>query len=124
MEKWNRKITCSAKIILIIVAVIVYFNIGYLVAYSINSESPKTSTTQMVWKILNFADGMDINKQVGSTSTFIVVTAIWPLVIFFVWLANLVTMSINIVWFFLSSIWSAIHWIFTGGIWKLCGFIK
>ncbi|MBU2082067.1 hypothetical protein KKH14_01420 [Patescibacteria group bacterium] len=124
IEKWNRKITCSAKIILIIVAVIVYFNIGYLVTYSTVPETPKTPTTQMIWKILNFADGMDINKQDRGTFSYIIATVLWPLVVLFIWLANLVLMSFNIICFFLSSTWSAIHWTFTGGVWKLTGLIK
>ncbi len=124
IEKWNRKITCSAKIILIVIAVIVYFNIGYLVAYSTSSTTTKTPTTQIVYKIIDFYGVLDLVKQNDGNSFFVIAIALWPIMVAISWVVNFIAMGIVFTGFIFSNIWSAIHWTFTGEIWKLIGFIK
>ena len=105
------------KIFLIIIAVIVYFNIGYLVAYSINSETPKTTTTQIVYRILNFYDVMNQAEMEVASSAFVFSVIFWPFL-------AIMCLVINLAFMFLDFIWGIIMWIFTGGIWKSIGLIK
>ena len=124
IEKWNRKIMYLAKVILVIITVIVYFNIGYLIAYSTLSTTSGTPTTQMVLKILDFYNVIGKNEQAVSILLFVFTIAVWPLVVIAVWAVNLAIMFFDAIILIFLSILDAIKWIFTGGFWKLCGFIK
>ena len=125
IEKWNKKITSSAKIILIIVAVIAYFNIGYLVAYSSSSTTIKTPAIQIVYKIIDFYGVLDlVKKDDNGNFFFIAATVLWPIMVAISWVVNFIAMGIVFADFVFSSIWDVIRWIFTGGIWKSIGLIK
>lgn len=73
----------AAKIVLIIIAVIVYFNIGYLVAYSIDSGTTKTPTTQIVNKIIDFGNALRLNEQKNNSMKhfFVETIVFWPVVV-------------------------------------------
>lgn len=114
----------AIKIILIVIAVIVYFNIGYLVAYSTLSTTSGTPTTQMILKILDFYNVIGKNEQAVNILFFVFTIAIWPLVVIAVWGVNLAVMFFDAIILIFLNILDAIKWIFTGGFWKLVGFIK
>lgn len=112
------------KIILIVIAVIIYFNIGYLVTYSTNSTYSQTPVTRLVSKIMDFYDVLPMADKGYHSIIFAIGVVMWPLSVIFSWVINFVFMIIDIAILIFTSIFNVIVWIFTGGILKLAGFIK
>lgn len=97
-------------VILIIIAFIIYVNIGYLVAYSTDKTLSRTPVTDTVWKIMNFNDFLDLKAMCGSNYDFAFAVAVWPVIVIMSWVANLAG--------------PAVCWIFSGELLKFTGLIK
>ncbi len=106
----------SIKIILVIVAIVIYANIGYLVAYSTSLTTIKTPTAEIVYKIMDFY-GVEIGKKSDGSFYFVWAVIFWPVIVIVYWMINLLFM-------FMDIGMRIFVWVFTGGFWKLVGFIK
>ncbi len=106
-----------AKILVILLGVIVYLNIGYLIAYSFDPMTSKTAMTKAVYRMIDFYDVVGYSKPFADKgdiiSAYSSMSLFWPLFVIILWGANLVMV-----------LWNVLVWFFTGGILRWFRWIK
>lgn len=108
------------KVISISIGIIVYLNIGYLVAYATDPTMPRTPAAEIIWEFMNFHNVLHFSSLFGNTFIFLFTMLLWPLIVLSILTVNVIKVMIDAVMYLFSSI----QWIFNGEIWRLMGLIK
>lgn len=106
MPKW-------LKACLWITGVVLYFNVGYLFAYSFDSTASQTTLSNFVYKTVDFMgvigkhpEGVFKNRQ-DYFAVYAIDSLAWPVILVVSWAAN-----------FIVLFWNVFVWLVTGGFWK------
>lgn len=94
------------KIVLLIFGIILYFNIGYLMAYSFDPSAQPTIASNICYRIVDFTGLIGKAKKVNTTF-YLFLSIGWPVVLIFFWMVNLSHLAYLI-----------LVWLFTGGFFK------
>lgn len=105
-------------VILGIIALVVYLNIGYLVAYSFDSTVSQTAISKAVHKTIDFMNFIGMDKSykefdAAQALTYLCVIILWPVLVLFFFVINLVVL-----------LWTVLLWLVTGGVFRWLDWIK
>ena len=101
-------------VILAVIALIIYLNIGYILAYSLDSNPnvPQTAFSTAVYNIFDFYGVMGKPSTMGDIE-YILISLIWLLLLVVSWILNSAVI-----------LWKVFVWLFSGGIFRWLGLIK
>ncbi len=110
MPKW-------LKVCLRVAVAVVYMNIGYLFAYSLDSTASQTAFSDSFYKTVDF---MGIVGKAGGLESgidyfifYVIFGFFWPFYLFLIWSGN-----------FAVLLWQVLVWLVAGGFWKWLGLLK
>ncbi len=113
MKKIMEKIKIK-WVVLGIIGLIIYLNIGYLVNYSLDIATKPTVISEIIYNIIDF--GTISHKGSLTTRDYIIGSLIWPIFVVLSWFVN------SIVLLYKVLVWLCIF-LFTGGFWRWLGLI-
>lgn len=112
MAKW-------LKVILLVAGAVVYLNIGYLVAYSVDDTAQHTMVTEKIYNVIDFMGVMEraSTKQFPRRTDVVLFyglySVIWPVLVLSSWIVNSVVL-----------LWKIGVWLATGGFLKWLNLIE
>ena len=98
------------KICLWIIGLVVYLNIGYLIAYSLDSTANQTAFSNTIYGIIDFTSYMGRPTVITARDVvtyYVVFTLLWPIIVVVSWATN-----------FILLFWTILTWLVTGGLWR------
>ncbi|MBI2634945.1 MAG: hypothetical protein HYW79_00105 [Parcubacteria group bacterium] len=103
-------------VVLGVIVSVLYLNIGYLVAYSLDSGVSQTAFSEAVFKTVNFMNSLNRDKADNSNTTKNIIYGVtiifWPFVVLVFWMVNLFVL-----------LWTVFVWLVNGGIFRWLGLI-
>jgi hypothetical protein len=102
-----------------IIALIVYLNIGYLFVYSFDPRVQQTAVSNFIYKIVDFygvagrMEPRSFNSTIDAFMSYALGMIFWLVLLIFCWAVNLFVM-----------VWDILAWVFAGGFWRYLGWIK
>jgi len=93
-------------------ALVIYLNVGYLIAYSTDPVASPTTLSKAVYKTINFMDVFSHGQKGFNGFDYFLVTISWPGFVIMGWIVN-----------FALLLWKVFVWLFAGGVLRWLGLI-